>query len=48
MERAAGRMVFESSACSRILTFQPATRAAQKVGVNISRGTPHSSMTAPA
>lgn len=46
--RAAGRMIFESAACSRMFALQPITRAAQKVGVNISRGSPHSSMTTPA
>ncbi len=46
--RATGRMIFESAACSRTLALQPTTRPAAKVGVNISRGRPHSSMTTPA
>lgn len=46
--RAAGRMIFESAACSRMLALQPTTLPAAKVGVNISRGRPHSSMTTPA
>lgn len=46
--RATGRMIFESSACSRMFALHPTTRPAANVGVNISRGRPHSSMTTPA
>lgn len=46
--RATGLMIFVSSACSRMLALQPTARAAAKVGVNISRGRPQSSMTTPA
>ncbi len=41
-------MIFGSSACSTTFALHPTTRAAAKVGVNISRGSPQSSITSPA
>lgn len=46
--RESGRMIFESSACSSTLAHQPMTRLTANVGVNISRGSPQSSITTPA
>lgn len=48
MYRESGRMIFESSACSSTFAHHPMTRLAAKVGVNISRGSPHRCMTTPA
>ena len=45
---AIGRMILGSVACSRMLADQPITRLTANVGVNIARGTPHSSITTPA
>ena len=46
--RALGRMRRLSAACSRMWAHQPMTRLDANVGVNISRGRPHRSMTMPA
>ena len=46
--RADGRMILLSRACSSTLADQPITRATANVGVNISRGSPHSAITTPA
>ena len=43
--RADGRMIFGSRACSRMCAVQPTVRARANVGVNISGGMPHSSIT---
>lgn len=43
--RADGRMIFPSPACSSTCAVQPIVRASAKVGVNISGGMPHCSIT---
>ena len=45
---ALGRISRLSAACSRMCAVHPITRLEANVGVNISRGTPHVSITTPA